>query len=283
MWLKVHYPAEFYTASLMKAETTEKGRAITIQLLKDAARHDVKFAPPDPGSSGLTWTLDTGRKVIRAGFSQIPGVGDVTALAIVAARAKELDETGRLWDSWQDLLKAKGVGPVTMEKIAAWADREDPFGVFRAARVCDEIKNDIRAGNLNIPMPTHGSDDMQNVSWDVNKARERRVVFVGIVRQRDYKDILEDQRARSGEEIEDIKKRLKRPDLVKFATLRCYDDGSGTEEVYLRFNRFHYRKFQAQIDGIEVGQDAVVAVGKETKGFGAAIQVDRLYVISPDN
>src|SRR6185503_20755407 len=43
MWLKVHFPVEFYTASLMKADDEDVVR----RLLTDARKHGVRYSPPD--------------------------------------------------------------------------------------------------------------------------------------------------------------------------------------------------------------------------------------------
>jgi DNA polymerase-3 subunit alpha len=271
----------------MKADSAR----VIVRLLKDADDHGVRFAAPDPFASTQTWTLDDRpwesdqrpEPVIRAGFAQIPGVGDVTAREIIATRA----QLGTGWTGWESLLKVKGIGPKTMEKITAWAEKEDPFGVFHAERFIKQIRECIRTGEIVAPMPTHTSQDLVDYSGklqDAGKAaigRGRLVTYVGIVAQRDRKDIIEDQRARTGEEPEEIANRIKRPDLTKFATLRT-DDG-GEEDVYLRFSRFGYRKFAADIDGIEEGKDAVIVRGRESLGFGAAIQVDKMWVISPDD
>jgi DNA polymerase-3 subunit alpha len=282
MWLKVNYPAEFYTASLMKADDEN----VTVRLLKDALAHGISFLPPSPADSGVTWTLGDDRKSIQAGFTQVPGIGLVTARAIVTTRSGDPE-----FSSWKDLLRVKGIGPVTLEKIRAWAENPDPFGVMRAAEVIGQVRGAIEAGELKLPMPTVISTDLQGNTWDNAGGRGRaagrkdnrlgkRVVYCGLVRQRDYKDLIEDQRARTGEEVDAIRARIKRPELVKFCTLRCYD--TGEEDVYLRFNRFHFPSFKAKIDAINVGFDAVVVVGRETLGFGAAIAVDHLWVIEPD-
>ena len=285
MWLKVRYPLEFYTASLMKADKIE----ITRRLLADAEAHGIKTLPPDPVLSGVTWTLDRETGAIRAGFSQIPGIGVKMAPVIVTTR----EATGG-FGSWDDLIRVKGVGPATLAKLKAWADRDDPFGVHYAARFIAEIKAAIMSGDLpGVPMPTITSEDMfDSDSGEAQMGaggtgrvavgkRGRKVVYCGVVRQRDYKDILEDQRARSGEEIDQIRKRIKMPNKTRFATLRTYDGGE--EEVYLRLHRFNYDRFAAKVDAINVGTDAVIVAGVETSGFGAAILVDKLWVIEPDD
>lgn len=108
----------------------------------------------------------------------------------------------------------------------------------------------------------------------------KRVVWWGVVRLAEYKDLLEDERARTGKEIEDIKKSIKSPGKVKSCTLHAYD--AGDEDVYLRFNRWKFPRFRSQLAAIRPEQDVVVAVGRKRAGFGVSIQVERLFVIDPE-
>ena len=61
---------------------------------------------------------------------------------------------------------------------------------------------------------------------------------MGVVRKVEYKDMVEDERSRTGKDVEDILKELKRPDLIKRATLHLYD--TGEEEVHARINRWKF-------------------------------------------
>ena len=291
MWLKVYYPVEFYTASLIKADSDDVVR----RLLTDARRHGVRYSPPDPLGSGVTWDIreDADGRYIQAGFMQIPGIGFATATEIVSTRASDPFRYDRwLEDNWPVLLDVKGIGPVTLKKIIRWADRDDPFRVDLAAETIAEIRRMVEEGELpGVPMPTHDSASLQEVSWisgaehnrshGARSGRGRRVVWAGLIVQRDYKDLIEDQRARTGEEVEEIRRRIKDPRFVKFCTLRCRD--TGDDDVYLRINRYKFPKLRVQVDEIVPGRDAVVAIGRETLGFGAAIQVDQLWVISPED
>ena len=45
------------------------------------------------------------------------------------------------------------------------------------------------------------------------------MTWMGVVRNIEYKDLIEDERARSGDSVEEILKRVKNPELVKSVTL----------------------------------------------------------------
>lgn len=267
MWLKIHYPEAFYVASLRKANDDT-----TPRLLKDAKKHGMKIAPPHVNASGLTWEAVDGpgdSKYILAGLAQIPGIGEKMGTAILEDRAARGSFAG-----WSELERVKGIGPKKLEIIRDFAESADPFELDKARRMLLSVWSAQRAGELPIPPPTHTSDQMSPQD-DI-----KRVVWWGVVRLAEYKDLLEDERARTGKEIEDIKKSIKSPGKVKSCTLHAYD--AGDEDVYLRFNRWKFPRFRSQLAAIRPEQDVVVAVGRKRAGFGVSIQVERLFVIDPE-
>jgi len=108
----------------------------------------------------------------------------------------------------------------------------------------------------------------------------RRVVWWGVVGRKEYKDLIEDERAKTGEEPDEIRARIKQPDKVKSCTMHCYD--AGDEDVYLRFPRWNFPRFKRQIEAVREDIDVVVAVGRKRSGFGVSFTVDRLYVVDPE-
>jgi hypothetical protein len=107
------------------------------------------------------------------------------------------------------------------------------------------------------------------------------VVYAGIVKNREYKDIVEDTRSRTGREVKDILADLKRPDLIKSCSLRCYD--TTDEEIYLRINRWNFPRLKKVVESIAVNHDVVICVGNRIAGFGTPVMVDKIWVINPDN
>src|SRR5687768_259103 len=121
MWLKVKYPLEFYCAALQKYDPKTKG----FDLLKEASARGIPILPPHPVFSTVTWSVDTREKGLRAGFTQIDGIGEKTAVAMVEWRdgedmppARVLGHRPDLWPNgfgWQDFTEVKGVGAASMK------------------------------------------------------------------------------------------------------------------------------------------------------------------------
>ncbi len=271
-WLKAHHPLEFYAASLAKAGDAEQ----QYKLLQDAQAHGIRISPPKLNVSGRSWTAaDSG---LVAGLTQIPGIADKTAEVILA---------GGPYDSWADIQRCKGIGPSKTAMMESFAARPDPFGLNvtrdRMANVHAWLRTQKR-----VPRPTHSGSEIAAIYMEQNygaSARKDygkgpRVVYAGIVKERNMQDAVENRRSRSGEEAEDILRTLKRPDLLAYCSLRCYD--TTDEEVYLRVNRFKFPELKRAVESITVGHDVVVAVGNRIAGFGTPVMVDRLFVIDPD-
>ena len=255
-YLKAHYPLEFYRASLVKS-----GDYHWPKLIKDAERHGIKVLPPSP-HSGDQWSMVQGERVIRAGLVQIPGIAKTRAKAIIDARI----------NTWDELSEIKGIGPKTIAKIKAWCESEDPFNLYYAQKVLGNFRTAIRTYNLKPPVkPNFTSDEIPR------DADNLFVCWMGIPKTREYKDYIEDERARSGKEIDVILAEMEHPDLVKSCVIKCYDDGD--EEVYLRFNRFRYPQFQDQLERLHIdGSQVVIAAGIKRRGFGINIQVRGLAI-----
>lgn len=279
MYLKQHYPLEFFTASLIKAKAGAAGNTGAKsgsgahnnfeKLLRDAEKHGVKVLPPDLRRSGITWTPDKEAGEILAGFEQIPGIGEKMAEEIIAFR-----EIWGDFDKWADLLAVKGIGPKKLEVIRDFAESDDPWKLKRTGRMLRAVLKAAKQEGLPVPLPTHTSDTLDP------QEEVKKVVWWGVVRHREHKDLLEDERAKTGDEPEEILKRIKNPKLLKSCTLHCFD--AGFEDVYLRFPRWQYPKFKRQIDSIREGRDVVVAIGQKRSGFGVSLQVNKLYVVDPE-
>lgn len=264
MWLKVHYPAAFYAAQLQKLNKERWPK-----LIKDAESHGVRVRGVTLGSSGATWAVRRGE--VLAGYEQLNGVGP-------AMTGKILELQRVLGPDLKDpaqLLSVSGIGPKTLEKFAAQLDAEDPFGLGKVKRSLDEVRVAISTGEIPVPNPTEKSDEILDVPGGNN------VRWLGLVKLKEYKDFLEDERARSGKDIEQIRREMRRPDLPTSCVLHCYDDGD--EDVYVRITRFDYPKFKEALVGIRLGHDVVyVEARKSNGGFGASIYVKKLIVIDPE-
>ena len=268
-YLKQHHPREFYAAQLQKVGEQKKAREERRpRLLNDAVKNGFAILPPDPELSGQTWEPDPKNdKGIRAGFRQIPKVGDVTAAAIARYR----DEFGLA--EWGDLGAVRGVGAKTIEGIIEFVEGDDPFDIELTARKLDEIRSGIRKrlrGYRGLPMANM-------VSHEIPRDRDIDVVWMGVVRKIEYKDLIEDARAQTGDAVADILQRTKDPHLLKSVTLHCYDDGD--DDVYIRINRWKFPAYKKLVESIVPGEDIVICKGRKRKGFGVSLQVSGLIVI----
>ena len=292
MWLKQHYPFEFYAAALRKSDEDKWGT-----LIKDAARHGVPVLGAHPGISERDWTVTTetiyedkeplrpgeagritgvDRKVVRAGLLQLHGVGPSKAQAIEewrsdAYRVTDEKNAKQFLASLEvdDLINVKGIGPAILAKIKA-VDPEDPFGLHRVERILRRVRRAIDEGELSLSYPTHTSDEV------LDAGPGARVVWVGLVRMKEFKDFIEDERARTGDDLDAIKARMKNPNLSTGCVLHCYDDGD--EDVYVRVHRTLYPRFKRDLEDINPDEHVILVVGKKSRNsFGASIYVDRLY------
>jgi len=269
MWLKVHYPVEFFVGAMRKVGDGKKDLEWKRpRMLRDAKKHGIEVIAPTM-ASGITWTPGPNGS-LAAGFIQVPGIGEVQAGNIV----ESIKESPSEFQTYGDLIKIRGVGPTSVQKLQDFALRVDPFDLDMVGRVLGELRGELRKrrGPLRfVPLPTHTSDTLP-------REGDHHVTYIGLVKKRQYKDFLEDERARSGNSVEDILKDMRDPDKLKSCVLQTYDDGE--EEVYVRFNRWRYPDFKDQLERIVEGDSIVVASGKKRQGFGLSIQCDRLFVIS---
>lgn len=86
MWLKTHYPAEFFAAALtILGEDKHQG------LVKDALTYGIRVLPPDVNVSSNRIeirTLEDGSQVLYAPFSAVKGCSENGCQAIMRAREK---------------------------------------------------------------------------------------------------------------------------------------------------------------------------------------------------
>jgi DNA polymerase-3 subunit alpha len=264
MWLKVHHPAAFYAAQLRKTPDDVRRN----RLLKDAGRHGIEVVSPDIIESDITWTKSDDRTVC-AGFLQIPGIGPKTAKAIVDYLDKTVWETSPDWD---DLINVPRIGEATLNKIKSFALDPDPFNLNYIRSVMTDLRKELSPGNKHyLPTPTHTSDTLP-------RDGQHEVVWCGIPMVREYKDLIEDERARSGREVAEILESTRDPHLLKSCVLKCIDDGD--DEVYVRFNRWCFPDFADRIESLRLGgADAIIIKGIKREGFGVSIQVRDLWAV----
>ena len=267
MWLKVHHPAIFYAAQLQKVKDKDKQIALMKDMQDSRYGRSLRVLPPSLEESGVTWTpVENG---VRAGFLQVPGVGEKTAIAIAEAHAE------RRFGSWIELMGSKGgvkgVGATTIAKMEEFATTEDPFGIDQVSKDIRAIKRAIANDELpGAPMPKQTSDDVpyEDVPW--------RGVIIGRLKDINLKDLFEDHRSRTGEDLDPST--VKSPEKKDSVTLYL-EDALGTLTV--KVNRHSYPKFKDKVWDARKNQDYILVVAKKFPFLGKTIHVENMWVIDP--
>lgn len=271
MYLKVHHPLEFYAAQLQKTphDDSEKDVILMRDMMNPKFGRNYKVFPPSAEESRASWVPTTGG--VRAGFKQIPGVGEVTAQKIV----EFVEEHGSL-ETFHDLRSdrggIKGIGIKTVQKIEEFADGSDPFGIYKLVREIDSIKESIADSSLpGLPMPNAVADDVPY------EAKKWTGVVLCRLRSRNLKDLFEDHRSRTGEELDPAT--VKNPELKDSMTLYM-EDSSGL--LTAKISRSLYPHVKADIWQAKTGHDYILAKVFTYPFLGKTVHIDRMWVIDPD-
>jgi DNA polymerase-3 subunit alpha len=275
MWFKQHEPELFFQSALRI--TTDGDR--TKRLIRDAHkgsrsplpelapydRPKVEVLPPDPVKSGVTWERENG--VLLAGFDQIPRVGESMAEQIITHR----DENG--FNSFDDLLSVKGVGPKTYAVMKEFYESDDPFGALWLDRAIEHVKQEIADENLMLPMPTHVASDLPYV-----RGEDMEVVWLGTVHTRNVRDLFEWNRARTGEELD--RAEVRDPHLNEWCVMVGDDE---SDQIGLRVDRWRYPKWRNLIWKIRPGKDLILVRGYKP-GFLATRQIwiSHMWIVDPE-
>jgi DNA polymerase III subunit alpha len=253
----------FYSSALEHLPDDKKTDLLRDAVKGNGPRKPIDVRPPSMTRSSVQWK-SVGSKAIRAGFEQLPGVGEKTAVVISEARG-ELDIA-----TWGDLQKLRGIGPKTTAKLKEFAEQDDPFEIHKLDNNIRKVKKELASAGL--PEVTHTSTDLP-----YEQGHEFRVVWLGTVIQRNIRDIFEQNRARTGEELK--KDEVKDPHLAEWAQLTGLDEN---DQVLLKIDRWRYPGFKKHVFEMEMGQDLVLVEGIRPKYVTARqIKVKRLWVIEP--
>lgn len=275
MWLKRHHPHAFYVAALRKhgSKKNKYGVSRTPEILTDAHKHGrtLRVETPCVRRSGSTWATCPETRNIRAGLSQVPGIGVATAQRVCDARATD----PAAYTRWQDLTKIKGIGPKTVESIETFTNSDDPFGINILSKSIHNVKKEIASGKLGrLPRPTHTSAQVP-----YEKGKDTDVTWIGVIRHRNLKDLFELHYSRTGEELD--KDEVRDPSLNEWVTLLGEDE---TDLLDMTIDRWKYPRMKRKIWAIELGKHLVLVKGTK-KGFQArrAVYVREMHLIDPDD
>lgn len=258
MYFKVNHAAAFYAAALNNLNDKKR-----MELLRDADRHKVRVLPPTIKNPTLGWIAHPLHNTVRAGLTQIPGIGERTATSIL--------DTGGM-DTWDDLAKIKGVGAKTISKIKEFVTTEDPFEIKK-------LRNSITAVSdarfkLKIPRQTHDC-----ISIPVEKGKDIEIVWYGMIQDRNLRDLFESHRSKTGEELDP--KKVRNPELNEWVVMIGIDE---TESVSITVDRWLYPKGHMKdlIWGIRPMHDIVVVKGVKPGAQNARrLYVREMWVVDP--
>lgn len=104
-------------------------------------------------------------------------------------------------------------------------------------------------------------------------------MWVGYVDGVDTKDFLEQEQQSTGESAEAILAKIKRPDLLKMATITAYDDGD--DKLKVKINRYKYQRFMETLERIEKG-DLIVVQGTKFDGIFKTLHAERIVVMQDE-
>ena len=277
MWLKQHYPTEFYAAQLRKVPEEKLYRLMrdAVRGFEKTERKPIRILPPDIERSGKSW-LNSGKREVTAGFVQIPGVGDVTSDAI-AAYAAEFTEKNGYPPAWEDLIQVRGIGQKSIEKIQTFCESPDPFGLNRVQELFKKLRKYMRTQGRadGLPRLTHNSETIPR------NGDHKGIVWMGVPKAKNYQDFVENQRSRYGKEEAEIIAEMKDPHLVKSCVVQCFDDYD--DEVYCRWNRWQFPKFEELLEGLQTdGSNVLIVEGMKREDFGVSLHVTDAWVLQLD-
>lgn len=264
MWLKRKHPAAFFAASLAKFKNDEKLAA----LRRDTVKHGIEIRPPALDSDA-SWRPE-GEDAIRAGWTQISGIGEKMAEKIAAY----VEEHGDL-KHWADLQNISGVGPKTVATVTEFVKAEDPFKIYKLEQAIQSVKADIP--ELGLPEPTHSCPEV------IEENGGKPLVFLAQPVKRNLRDLYE-ANAKKGLAVD--AKRIDRPDLHQWLILTTQD---ADEQVTCIFSRKTYPRFKDLLFNMKIGGDELVLVrGKKVKDTDgqksgvAAVFVSNIWVLEDD-
>lgn len=267
MWLKVHHPEEFYAGFLSAIDGEDKLEGLRI----DAAKHGLEVRPPAL-DSGASWRPERG--AVRAGWTQLPGIGKKVAQKI----SDHADAMGGL-ESMDDLLDVPGIGQKTVDRINEFVNRRDPFEIYKLEESLAAVRASLKDGDLKeLPTPTHSTMDV------FDAPQGEKMVVLGKAIHRNLRDVFEANQAKTGVALKESE--VSNAHLSQWLTLVVKD----TEEVItFIFPRTTYPRFKDLLWSMDLDSNELVLLsGKRGSVRGEAydksgiVYADNIYVIDPD-
>jgi len=269
MWLKQNHPLAFYCAALSKYKDDDK----VLDILKEVTGKGIKVLPPSPGRSSITWHIEG--EALRAGLTQVKGIGDKMSIAMMDWREEEVAAARLDPDdmAWADFIAVRGIGAKTMQAVEFFCSQDDPFGIHELERTLDKARwwLDKHGERAHLPYPSSRSED---VPYEAIKGEH---VWIGRVVHRNLKDIYELHRSRTGEELDPEK--VKEPQYVNYAVITGVDETGPLTMTVHRYSGV-YEKYKEDIWDLDPDTDLLLVRGYKRAEYRRAIYVKELHVLS---
>lgn len=267
MWLKVHHPKEFYAAALQKQDDTDRQRVLMRDAQDARFGRSIQILPPHPVHSAATWIPDPVENAVRAGYHQLPRVGEATAHKIVEHAATTPLE------AWSDLKEIKGIGPKMVESVEAFCAHPDPFRVFQLRDELNAIRRDLAnppkgSGLAMLPRPNTTADQ---IPYEDKRSTH---VVLGRLKNRNLQDLFENYRSRTGEELDP--KTVDKPELKDSMTLYLEDE---TGLMTVKVSRHLYPEVKEMLWGTKLGVDYLLVDAFKYAFLGKTIHARALWPI----
>lgn len=282
MYFKQRHPVEFFAASLAKVDRgTKQSRPKVMSLLGDTQKHgrSIPIRPIDLASADKRWSkVDDG---IMPGLIQVKGIGPKTSELIMEWRE---DQMLSVIDP-PALLDIKGIGPKTVQDIERFLAADDPFNLHVLAEKLETAREALEAGltddrmsnavfSQTLPRPTHTSEE---VPYE-RTAGNVPVVWLGVIRQRNLKDLWENHFSRTGKQLDP--KDVREPGKDQWVVMHAEDD---TDVMVITVDRYKYPKFKDRVWSINLDEDLVLIRGyKMGKQARRAIYVTDMWIINTE-
>ena len=243
MYLKAHYPMEFDWANLVTLTDKQKQTYV----LRDYINKGGKVLPVHINKSGATWTIDG--DALRPGFSEIKGIGEAIAGAIIE---------GQPYANKEDFLERVNKRRVHKGIQALLFDGGmfSPDGEPQDSKIVDvygllHMKDVIN----NLPV-THR---IAELGW----GKEHYCRVAGRIIELNVRDVFEVAWSKRGETLDPTT--MHKPELAAFVNITLEDD---TDSIYATFDRFVYPRVRDIIASEENEKDDIFIIkGAKTKGF----------------
>jgi DNA polymerase-3 subunit alpha len=229
MYMKQHHQLEFYLARLLREGDEDKRR----RLLYEINKRGIKIFSPEVGKSGAVWALE-GDRGLRAGLTEIKGIGAKVAEKIVASGATSTEEL-------KGDKKVKGFGAKGVEKLEDALAQTDFFDLTKFDILDERVPERQKLTNIR----------------DHDKAYP--ITVAGVFHEMNYKDSHEEARSRGRDSSN-----MKNPDISKYAMLLLMDE---TDRCLVNVGRYLFDKIGQTVWDAYNNGDMVVVKGTKVSGW----------------